>query len=178
MPMAGNRARRRALGILIGLAVAVPSAAFAQTPDPAPVEPTPVEPTPVAPTPVAPAPVAPAPVAPVAAPARFPMPMDTGPKMTAQAAKARLDILALQPKLTTATSARDEAQQQWETLGAELVQLEDLRTRTAGDVSAAKERLGRSAARAYRQSGGVELNAALEAVRGAEDLLDLSRDVH
>ena len=58
------------------------------------------------------------------------------------------------------------------------MQLDDLRTRTAGDVSAAKERLGRSAARAYRQSGGVELNAALEAVRGAEDLLDLSRDVH
>ena len=98
--------------------------------------------------------------------------------MTAQAAKARLDIVALQPKLATATNARDEAQQQWEALGAELAQLDDLRIRTAEGVSAAKQRLGRSAARAYRQSGGVELNAALEAVRGAEDLLDLSRDVH
>ena len=73
--MAGNSARRRALVLLVGLFVALPTAAYAQT-SPAPA------------TPPATPPATTAPVVPLG-PAPFPMPMDTGPKMMAQAAQAQ-----------------------------------------------------------------------------------------
>ena len=46
------------------------------------------------------------------------------------------------------------------------------------ELDAAKARLGASAARAYKESGGGRVNAALDAMREANDLLDMSRDLH
>ena len=162
--MAGNSARRRALVVLVGLLVALPTAAYAQT-SPAPATP------PATPPPTA------APIVPLG-PAPFPMPMDTGPKMMAQAAQARADLAALQPQLASATTERDELQKRWDQLTAQIVHLDDLRSQTVAELQAAKERLGQSAARAYKQSGGGRLNAALDAMSQANDILDASRDMH
>ena len=162
--MAGNSARRRALVLLVGLFVALPTAAYAQT-SPAPA------------TPPATPPATTAPVVPLG-PAPFPMPMDTGPKMMAQAAQARADLATLQPQLASATTERDELQKRWDQLTAQIVHLDDLRSQTVAELQAAKQRLGQSAARAYKQSGGGRLNAALDAMSQANDILDASRDMH
>ena len=98
--------------LLVGLFVALPTAAYAQT-SPAPATP---PATPPAPT---------APVVPLG-PAPFPMPMDTGPKMMAQAAQARVDLATLQPQLASATTERDELQKRWDQLTAQIVHLDDL----------------------------------------------------
>ena len=104
--------------------------------------------------------------------------MDTGPKMMAQAAQARADVATLQPQLASATTERDELQKRWDQLTAQIVHLDDLRSQTVAELQAAKERLGQSAARAYKQSGGGRLNAALDAMSQANDILDASRDMH
>jgi hypothetical protein len=106
------------------------------------------------------------------------MPMDSGPKMMLQLVQAQQDLTNLQPQLTAATAERDELQQRWDELTARIVHLDDLRSRTIAELQAAKDRLGQSAAKAYKQSGGSQLNAALDAVRDADDLLDISRDMH
>jgi hypothetical protein len=161
--MAAIRAWRSALVLLLGASVALPTAAFAQT-APAPATP------PATPPPVVPAvPVGPAP---------FDMPMDSGPKFMAQAAQARAEVDALQPQLAAATEQRDEHQKRWDQLTANLVQLDLLRSRAIAELEAAKARLASSAARAYMQSGGGRVNAALEAMREANDILDMSRDLH
>ena len=153
-----------ALVVLVGLFVALPTAAYAQT-SPAPT------------TPPATPPATTTPVVPLG-PAPFPMPMDTGPKMMAQAAQARVDLATLQPQLASATTERDELQKRWDQLTAQIVHLDDLRSQTVAELQAAKERLGQSAARAYKQSGGGRLNAALDAMSQANDMLDASRDMH
>ena len=162
--MPGIRSCRSALVLLVGALVVLPAAAYAQTaPPPAP--------------PAAPAPVAPPAIAPVG-PAPFDMPMDTGPKMMAQAAQAQLDLGTIQPQLAQAAAERDEAQTRWDQLTAHLVYLDGIRSQTIAELDAAKTRLGASAARAYKESGGGRVNAALEAMREADDLLDVSRDLH
>ena len=155
---------QRALVVLVGALVVVPTAAYAQT-VPAPATATPPATPPAAPV----APVGPAP---------FDMPMDSGPKMMAQAAQAKLDIATIQPELATATAVRDEAQTRWDQLTAHLVYLDGLRSRVIVELDAARARLGASAARAYKESGGGRVNAALETLREADDLLDVSRDLH
>jgi hypothetical protein len=162
--MPGLRSCRSALVVLVGALVVLPTAAYAQT-VPAPPAATPPATPPVTP----PVPVGPAP---------FDMPMDSGPKMMAQAAQAKVDIATFQPQLVTATAERDEAQTRWDQLTAHLVYLDGLRSRTIAELAAAKARLGASAARAYKESGGGRVNAALETLREADDLLDVSRDLH
>jgi Mannosyl-glycoprotein endo-beta-N-acetylglucosaminidase len=164
--MAGLRECRRALVLCVGVALTLPTAAAAQTPAPTP-----------APTAPATPPATPAPTVPVG-PAPFDMPMDTGPKMVAQAAQARLDLAAAEPQLASAAAVRDEQQQRWDQLTAHLVSLDTLRSQTIAELTAAKARLGASAAHAYMSSGGGRLNAALEAMDEAGDLLDFSRDMH
>jgi hypothetical protein len=158
----GLSASRRAsvlfVGVLVALTAALP--ARAQTPPPAPTPP-----------------ATPAPTVPVG-PAPFDMPMDTGPKMMAQAAQAKADLAALQPQLAAATAARDEAQLRWDRLTAALLALDNQRSRVVVQLSAAKARLAAGAARAYKSSGGGRINAALEAMNEAGDLLDFSRDLH
>ena len=98
--MPGIRSCRSALVLLVGALVVLPAAAYAQTaPPPAP--------------PAAPPPAAPPAIAPVG-PAPFDMPMDTGPKMMAQAAQAQLDLGTIQPQLAQAAAERDEAQTRWD----------------------------------------------------------------
>jgi len=159
--MAAISARRRALGLVIGLLVACPTAAYAET---------------AAPTPPA-TPPSTAPAAPVG-PAPFPMPMDTGPKMLAQAATAQRALKLLQPDLQRALKERNDLQKHWDRLTAQLVYLDDVRSQTIANLDAARDRLGKSAAQAYMSSGGGQLNAALGVVQGASDVLDLSRDMH
>ena len=158
--MPGIRSCRSALVLLVGTLVVLPTAAYAQT-TPAP----------------APPPATPPPTLPVG-PAPFDMPMDSGPKMMAQAAQAQLDLTTIQPQLAAATAERDEAQTRWDQLTAHLVYLDGLRSQAIAELDAAKARLGASAARAYKESGGGRVNAALEAMREADDLLDMSRDLH
>jgi Mannosyl-glycoprotein endo-beta-N-acetylglucosaminidase len=165
--MAGITACRRALLLSVGVLLALPTVAAAQT-SPAPTA-----------TPTPPATPAPAPAPPVSiGPPPFPMPMDTGPKMMLQSAQARQDLATLQPQLGAATAQRDDTQKRWDALTAKLVHLDDVRSRTIAELEAAKVRLGQSAARAYMQSGGGRLNAALDAMQQADDVLDLSRDMH
>jgi hypothetical protein len=112
------------------------------------------------------------------APAPFDMPMDAGPRFMAQAAQARADLAAWQPQLATATAQRDEQQARWDRLTASLVELDGIRSRALVELDAARTRLGASAARAYKQSGGGRVTAALDAMREANDILDMSRDLH
>jgi hypothetical protein len=157
MVMPARNVRRGALVLSLAL-LAVPAAAHAESP-PAP-----------APAPAPP----PAPIAPAA----FDMPMDTGPKMMAQAAQARAELATLQPQLASVTAERDAQQQRWDRLTARLVDLDGRRNHALRELEAAKARLRASAARAYKESGGTRVNAALEAMRRADDLLDVSRDLH
>jgi Mannosyl-glycoprotein endo-beta-N-acetylglucosaminidase len=153
--MPGTRACRSALVLLMGAAMlALPTAAHAESAPPAPAPPAPI------------------------APAPFAMPMDTGPRMTAQQAQAQADLATYQPQLTTATAERAELQDRWNKLTAHLVELDALRTQARSELEAARARLSASAARAYKESGGTRVNAALDAMREANDLLDMSRDLH
>ena len=118
---------------------------------------------------------------PVAAPRRSTMPMDTGPKMMAQAAQAKLDIATFQPKLATATArTRRGASSGGTTLTA--------RPRAARRSPQPHDRRARaprrrgsvaSAAQAYTQSGGgrVERRARRDA-RAPTTSSTSSRDVH
>jgi hypothetical protein len=154
--------------LFVGVLLAVPTVAAGPARAATPTPPATPAPPPVAPgTPLVPT-----------GPAPFAMPMDTGPKMMLQLAQAQQEAAALQPQLTAATAERDELQKRWDELTAHLVHLDDLRSRTVAELRAAKDRLGESAAKAYKQSGGGQLNAALDAMRNARDLLDMSRDMH
>jgi Mannosyl-glycoprotein endo-beta-N-acetylglucosaminidase len=104
--------------------------------------------------------------------------MDAGPRFMAQAAQARADLAAWQPQLAAETALLDEQQARWDRLTASLVELDGIRSRAIAELEAARARLGASAARAYMQSGGGRVTAALDAMREANDILDMSRDLH
>jgi hypothetical protein len=170
------------MGLVTMFALVAPAAA--QTADPAPdtTSPAPIPPETAPPTtapPGAPTPTAaPAPPPRVPPPDPFRLSMDAGPRSKAQAARAKLDIAALEPELATAIAQRDQLQARWDALTAQLAQLDIARRRTIVELDAARVALGASAAKAYVHRGGGRLDAALDAMASADDAMDIGRDLH
>ena len=108
------------------------------------------------------------------APAAFPMAMDSGTRFVRERAQARRDISRAEAELSVASARQQGIQEQVDALTAEQTRLDGEAQAASAQVDAARLRVAALAATAYKQAGGGEVDASLEAARSAQDVLDLS----
>jgi hypothetical protein len=107
----------------------------------------------------------------------FPMPMDSGPTLLAERARAAADLAAWTPELERRRAEAVQVQQRWDALEVRLAETDAVARRLAKRLAAARGRLERAAADAYVHGSPTQLGASLDEVLSARDVLDLSRDL-
>jgi hypothetical protein len=106
------------------------------------------------------------------------MPMDSGTRFVEQEASARADLVRAQPEVDRAEELRSRLQARLSDLDAQVAALQDRERAAAAAVVRARGRIAAVAAEQYVHSGGERVNAAIEAVMNADDLLTLGRNLH
>lgn len=110
-------------------------------------------------------------------PPRFPMAMDTGPRLLAQKAQAEADLAAVTGIVPAQREEVAALRQHWEALEARLAEMDFLSRRATEQLTAARDRVQRTAADAYKLGASGALGSTVDALTNADDILDLSRDL-
>jgi Mannosyl-glycoprotein endo-beta-N-acetylglucosaminidase len=113
-----------------------------------------------------------------AAPAPFPMPLDSGTRYVAQLAEARAELARAQPEVGRAQQQQRALAAQHEALRVEVDGLIAQEQAAAAQVQAARDRIAGVAATQYVEAGGGRVNAAIEVTLAADSLLDAGRNLH
>jgi hypothetical protein len=112
-----------------------------------------------------------------AAPPRFPMAMDSGPRLLAQKAQAEADLAAISGILPGRREQVERLRDHWNALEARLSEMDLLSRRAADRLADARDRVQRAAADAYKLGAAGALGSTVRALSNAHDVLDLSRDL-
>jgi hypothetical protein len=111
------------------------------------------------------------------APPRFPMAMDSGPRLLAQRAQARADLAEISGVLPGQREQVERLRDHWNALEARLSEMDLLSRRAAERLAAARDRVQRAAADAYKLGATGALGSTVDALSNADDVLDLTRDL-
>ena len=110
-------------------------------------------------------------------PPRFPMAMDSGPRLLAQKAQAEADLAAVTGIVPAQRDEVDALRRHWEALESRLAEMDFLSRRATEQLTAARDRVQRTAADAYKLGASGALGSTVDALATADDILDLQRDL-